>query len=166
MLAVNGCADSGDESAALERPDGRYVTRAQAMAIAQAENSTIVRGGDRAYIREVLSDVQVDFAAGTGSGVCNELSEQGEREIERAGTGHRRSCDSVVTKMARRNQRQGLKGKLSAIWSIDIAGDRASALVKDPGDRSPYRVRFVKQNGQLWTLVSLADVEPFVGVAP
>ena len=120
-------------------------------------------GGPKGDIREVVSDVQVDFAEGIG-GVCPELSTGGQREL----TGQRdpsvRDCTTVASRLSRQVRRsRTLAPWRSRIVSIDVRGKRATAVLTTPG-RGRHRARFVDQPHAGWRLTSLRHLEPVAGL--
>lgn len=118
-----------------------------------------VGGGPKVEIREVVSDIQLDFAEGIG-GVCPELSKGGEREL----TGQRNPVLSDCTTVASRLSRQVRRHRAVEPWhsrfiSITVKGKKATAVLATPG-RGRHKAHFVDQRIVGWRLVSLRQVEP------
>jgi hypothetical protein len=110
-------------------------------------------------IREALTDVQADFAAGIATSICSDLSAPARRELLALARPGRRNCPNVIFDLVTWNRKAGIKPRYSRILSMKIARSRARVRVADPS-RPPYEVPLVRTSSRSWALESLAHVEP------
>lgn len=138
-LTIGGCG-SGDEGAT----DGGNANASDAAANGDGGNSR--HTGQAAEIDKVLQANQSDFVDGDGEGFCSRLAPAGRRQVETVGRMFRigRRCEPIIAELSRRSQE--LKQKPTKLLSVEIDGDRATAVVSD-GGRKPQKLVFVKQDG-------------------
>lgn len=110
-------------------------------------------------IPEVLYDVQTDYLRYRGNSVCNDLTQAGQREIEKSGIGGRsETCEEIVPELLARSLAQGLQTWSTKVLSVRRSGNRAMMVVKNDGAK-PYRVPVIREEGR-WLLPTLTLAEP------
>lgn len=118
-------------------------------------------GNPHAAIREVISDIQADFAEGIGSS-CHELSERGQREISGQTSGRTAvsKCTPIASQLSRRvRSSKTVRPWRSRVTDIRIDGRRATAVLVTPGV-GRHKARFLKERLKGWRLESLRYAEP------
>lgn len=103
------------------------------------------QSGDKAQIKATFVRIEDSFASGDGDAYCDLLT--AAAKAQEALVGRSENCVDGIKDTARRNREAGLKQTPAKILSVTATGDKAIAIVRDPG-RQPQKVWFVKQNGK------------------
>jgi hypothetical protein len=159
MGALGACGGSAeDEEAPKERDANPW---AQSASWPKPDFYDPHGASEEIQIREVITDVQRDFPARIGSGVCHELTPAGRREIVDTGISAYDTCKLIVPEIVRRMRAQGVAPRFPKVLKVTIDGARATALLREPGGE-PYRIPLVKLPGidNGWKLPSLALLQP------
>ena len=179
LIGVSACGGDDDESTAAPRkapaagvqaPDGEpskksagrteQITWERALEIAGADDRQApAGGGDGDQIAELLEDVQVSLSAGSGQGVCTELSTGGQMAMARSIGGRDfQSCKDVAHRVSRERRQTGATTDLSEVLSVDVRRKTATARVRYP-DGSIRLIPFMKENPWAWKLTTIDLVD-------
>jgi hypothetical protein len=127
----------------------------------RAKNEHLVSGGHRAQLREIVDDIQLDFAVGDGASVCGELSADAEERLAvLVGVAEEElDCAAAIGDLARRNRIAGLPPRFSRLSQFKIGRLRATATLADPASES-RRIGFKRTANGPWKLSDVTAVLP------
>lgn len=127
-VMAGGCGDSSDDGATA----------------AGAGDS-----GDEAAVASAFRTVESAFADGDPERYCSGMTAAAQKEsIRFSAVGSRKgSCVKHAEQVFALNKKAGLKQRPAKIVSVDVTGDEAVAVVRDPGSK-PMKAWLVKQGGK------------------
>jgi hypothetical protein len=123
-----GCGDSGDDGATAAG-DGK--------------------SGDDAAVAAAFRTVESAFEDGDAKRYCSALTPAAQKQAVRFSVvGSRKGgCLGYAKEAFRLNKKAGVKQRRAKIVSVQVAGDEAVAVVRDPGSK-PLKTWFAKQGGE------------------
>jgi hypothetical protein len=142
-LGLSACG-SGDDSSGQTSDQDK-----EAAATTTAGDS---QGTPKEEVEAFIVGMQKDFVAGDGESFCDRLTAAGRQDAGKFGQliGRGSTCETMVRATAQANREGGIPTPPNKIVSIQITGDRATAVVRT-GDRPPGKIKLVNQGGQ-WKL--------------